>query len=228
MPSLLICDLDGTLVDSYPGIAEALLHASASVGVALRRPPDRSIVGPPLDELLRAAVGQVDAATFARLREAFVAAYDGGACRLATPFAGVPEMLDAVRAAGHVLALATNKRLAPTRAILDALGWTSLFAAVETVDSSPGGQRTKSRMLMEACAAVAAGRLRPVYLGDTAADVRAARDASIPCILATWGYDTRPQAADCVARTPATVIELLRRAEGATSLQSDPRVNGQG
>lgn len=216
MPSLLICDLDGTLVDSYPGIAEALLHASASVGVALRRPPDRSIVGPPLDELLRAAVGQVDAATFARLREAFVAAYDGGACRLAAPFAGVPEMLDAVRAAGHVLALATNKRLAPTRAILDALGWTSLFAAVETVDSRPVKTRDKAEMLVDIRQDVP-GPSMVIYLGDTADDLRAASVAEMPCILATWGKTVELTGAATTAATPQHVAAMLQAASVRSS-----------
>jgi hypothetical protein len=54
---LLICDLDGTLVDSQPGILEALRQACFAVGIEPLRPLDGTLVGPPLDELLQNVTG---------------------------------------------------------------------------------------------------------------------------------------------------------------------------
>lgn len=221
MGSLLICDLDGTLVDSFPGIAAALRQACESVGVAPVVPITRSLVGPPLDELLRTVAGAVDDAVLDRLRERFVASYDGGACRLAVPFAGVAEMLATVRSRGHTLALATNKRLAPTREILDSLSWRQLFVAIETVDSRPGTKRDKTAMLVD-IRRESPGAAAVVYLGDTAEDVRAAAEAGMPCILATWGYDATGAgaAAATMAATPRDITPLLEAVAGASAFSA--------
>jgi len=228
MPSLLICDLDGTLVDSFPGIAAALLRACTAVGIQPGKLPDRSMVGPPLDDLLRMVAGPTDDATLARLREEFVTAYDGEACRLSAPFPGIEDMLIAVRARGDTLALATNKRLAPTLAILDALGWRGFFPQVEAVDSRAGGPRTKARMLLDLCAEDVPSRRATVYLGDTEADVRAARAAGLPCILAAWGYATDARGAERVARSPLSVIAWLDEADGMISGEIREPAPGKG
>lgn len=185
-PPLLICDLDGTLVDSQPGIAEAIRQACSAAGIEPREPLDDALVGPPLDELLRRVTGLSEGEVLDRLRDGFMEAYDGYACRLTVPFAGVEEMLESMLARGAGLALATNKRQNPTALILEALGWQNRFCVVETVDSRQPSPRSKAQMLRDildvSSPAVAA------YLGDTAADVEAAQAASVPCIVAGWGY----------------------------------------
>jgi len=120
---LLICDLDGTLVDSFFGIAEALRHASVCVGIKPMVPLDRSLVGPPLDDLLKKVAGAVDPKTLTHLRLAFVESYDGAARGLTRPFDGFPGMLKTVAERGHEIALATNKKFIPTLKILQHLRW---------------------------------------------------------------------------------------------------------
>jgi phosphoglycolate phosphatase len=94
-------------------------------------------------------------------------------------------MLRAVIAKGWRLALATNKRRAPTALILESLGWQDRFAVVETVDSRPPAPRTKAQMLRDILTVLSPSAA--VYLGDTTADVEAARQVGLPCILASWG-----------------------------------------
>lgn len=206
----LICDLDGTLVDSYSGIKAALQEALAAVGGSAAEPLDRWIVGPPLDELLHRTIGHMDPTTIAKARQVFVEVYDHDACKQAEPFRGVQQMLEHLLAAGARLGLATNKRSIPTNAILDARGWRSMFMDVETVDSPPGYPRKKSDMLREIMRRDAATRSSPYYLGDTAADAVAAQEASVPFILAEWGavLSTEPTAG-FVASSPAAVLQYL-------------------
>lgn len=208
---ILICDLDGTLVDSFQGIATAVRTAYATAGLQPVVSMDRSMIGPPLDDLLRAIGGRLDSDDLGRLRRAFIDAYDGGACTLSAPFEGVGAMLAAIRARGHVLALATNKRLSPTRRILHALGWTDTFALLETVDSRAGNPRPKSQMLADICTTLSCAREDVFYLGDTDADVAAARDIGVKCILAAWAATKISSSPDFVAATPRAVIDLLER-----------------
>jgi phosphoglycolate phosphatase len=208
--SLLVCDLDGTLVDSYPGVAEAFELAFARAGIVPLRPIDRSIVGPPLDELIASMAGTSDLETLRRLRAGFIESYDGGACMRSKPFDGVSQMLTTVRSQGHELALATNKRSAPTHRILELLGWLDLFGRVETVDSRPGGPRSKTQMLTDIRTRAPTFVGRTYYLGDMEADVAAAKAAGIPCILATWGYEAVPvDGADFTASTPQAIANVL-------------------
>lgn len=213
MPHLLICDLDGTLVDSFAGIAAAVRGACKAEGIEPQITIDRAIVGPPLDTMLRMVAGPVDPTALGRLRSAYIEFYDTEAYSLARPFQGVAALLTDVTAAGHVVTLATNKRLAPTRRILDACGWAATFAAVEAVDSRPGRSRTKAEMLIDARADVGPRGDSCFYLGDTDADVEAAREAGMPCIRAAWGPGVVIElAAEFLARSPEEVAQLLARA----------------
>lgn len=184
---LLICDLDGTLIDSYLGIREALEFALSAVGIPMAEPPGRWIVGPPLDELLHRAAAGGDATTLARARQVFVDVYDRDTCKQATPFEGVDKMLEDLLAKGVRLGLATNKRLAPTTEILKSRGWLSIFAVVEAVDSRLGRPRRKADMLGDILRGRAVMPSSAYYLGDTEADSLAAQEARVPFILAGWG-----------------------------------------
>lgn len=216
-PPLLICDLDGTLVDSRPGIAETLRQACLAAGIEPRTPIDGSLIGPPLDELLTRVTGLAAGESLDRLRSIFIETYDGAGCRRTVPFVGVQGMLESLLARGVGLALATNKRQTPTRLILKARGWDRFFDVVETVDSRTPGLRPKSRMLRDIV-----GELSPsmaAYLGDSAADVDAAREASLPCILAGWGYgECRGDMTTTVAAHPADVLAAFAKATNLTDL----------
>lgn len=216
---LLICDLDGTLVDSFPGIAAALRSACGTLGVMPAAPIDHRLVGPPLDDMLRAVSGTSDAPTLDQLRRAFVAAYDGGDCLLSSPFEGVDPMLALIRRRGYALALATNKRLGPTRCILEGLGWTDMFEFVETIDSRFGPNRKKATMLEDICRSTRCEPRNTFYLGDMEADVIAAKAAGTNFILAAWGgpapsTDARANDARVVAMNPMKVVEFLDRHRG--------------
>jgi phosphoglycolate phosphatase len=223
---LLICDLDGTLVDSQPGILEALRQACFTAGIEPLRPLDGTLVGPPLDELLQSVTGLPAGDSLDRLRGAFTDIYDGGACRLTIPFTGVEQMLHAVIARGCGLALATNKRHIPTASILESLGWQSLFGVVETVDSRPPYSRSKARILrdiLDASSPAAAA-----YLGDTAADVTAALEVSLPCILAGWGYGGHvPERTSPIVRHPDEVLIAFAKAVDLRCIEESTADDGQ-
>ena len=213
---LLICDLDGTLVDSYSGIKAALQEALSAVDCSAAEPLDRWIVGPPLDELLRRAVGLTNPTTLAKARQVFVEFYDHAACKQSEPFCGVKDMLDNLMDRGVKLGLATNKRVKPTNAILKANGWQSIFIDVQAVDSKAGHARTKSEMLEDILRRNASAASSSFYLGDTLADAVAAEEVSVPFVLAAWGATPLSKAgASFVAASPGAVLPYLANASRA-------------
>lgn len=205
-----IFDLDGTLIDSYEGIKAALEASLSAVGSTMAEPLDRWIVGPPLDDLLRRAMGNAIPTMLAKAREVFVDTYDRDACKRAEPFPGVHEMLEQLRIRGVELGLATNKRLRPTTAILESRGWQAMFTAVDAIDSKPGPTRTKTHMLKDMLFRRAASLNSAVYIGDTEADLLAARNADITFIHAAWdGPKPIGTEAAAVALSPGDVLRFV-------------------
>ncbi len=130
----ILFDLDGTLIDSAPAILASFREAFARSGIAPARAIDASVIGPPLAETLELLSGSADPALLGRLAEAFKASYDSEGYQATAAFAGVGELLADLAGAGLTLSIATNKRLHPTRLILDHLGWTGHFAHVYALD----------------------------------------------------------------------------------------------
>lgn len=182
---LVLFDLDGTLVDSSPGIWASVRAATADLG---RPDPTveqlRAMVGPPLQDGFALVLG-VPVADVPRAVAAYRAHYAAGAVLDVTVHDGVPELLDELRASGAVLAVATSKPEVFAVRVLEHTGLLPVFAGVHgaTLD---GAVRHKDQVVAAALAAHPEGR-RPVLVGDREHDVLGAAAHGLPCIGAGWG-----------------------------------------
>lgn len=206
-------DLDGTLIDSAPAILASYRDAFAAVGCTPARPIDDGIVGPPLAETLQLLTAGTDAALLDALAAAFKASYDREGYRHTDVYAGVTDMLDRLADAGCRLAIATNKRLHPTRLILQHLGWQARFDAVYALDLFEPRLPHKTAMLARLLADCGIAAERAVYVGDRAEDGHAAQANDLAFVAATWGYGSLSEA-ECpphwqVAATPAALARIL-------------------
>lgn len=193
MPCALIFDLDGTLIDSAPAIhavSNAVLGARGFAPLTL--PQVRSFVGRGVPHLVRCllkSAGQdPDGPLFAEISHDLVARYetevDGN-----TLYPGVLPALEALRAAGHPLALCTNKPLGPAMAALRHVGLESFFATVVAGDSLPT-RKPDPAMVHHALSALGGGAA--IYVGDSEIDAQSAQNAGLPFALYTEGYRKTP------------------------------------
>lgn len=183
-----IFDLDGTLVDSAPDMHAALNRVLAERGypaVALERL--RSFVGHGVPTLVRRAMAAAGAAEdgFDDWHDGYMACYGEGICVATQPYGGVLDILDTLEARGHRLGVCTNKPQALTEALLDGLGLRWRFGAVLGGDTE-FGCKPDPAPLREVVARLGGGPA--VMVGDTGADINAARAAGMPVILYTGGY----------------------------------------
>lgn len=190
-----IFDLDGTLVDSAPGILVSLGQAFAACGLEPSAPLTPALIGPPLRETLaKLCGGGCDAALLDRLVTTFKRHYDSQGYRETQAFPGVEAMLRTLTAAGLALHIATNKRALPTRLILDHLGWAGLFDYVYALDrfvpAPPHKAALLARLLTDA--GLAAGQC--AYVGDRAQDQHAARANQLRFFWAAWGFGAEKDA----------------------------------
>lgn len=215
-PQLVIFDLDGTLTDSAEGIVASFLHALSHVGAEV---PDgdlaAQIVGPPMDETMR-AMGLADLAEEAIA--AYRADYGTRGWAMNTLFDGIAALLADLRAAGVRMAVATSK-LEPTA--LRILAHFDLERYFEVVaGASPDGSRKgKEEVLAHALAQLHPLPERVLMVGDRSHDVEGAAAHGIDTVVVGWGYGQADfadpgthVATTCV--THAATIADLRRALG--------------
>ena len=223
-PDVVLLDVDGTLVDSAAGISRSAAAALAHVG---RPPPtpaqQRAFIGPPLDDafgLLGLSGAELDDAVAAYRRHYLV---DGILDYRVYP--GVPDALDRLAGSGLRLAVATSKRTASARRVLDHAGLSGYLTSV--AGSEPDGSRPDKAAVM-AAALDELGNPDPdrvVMVGDREHDAHGARALSVGFVGVTWGFGGRGElvaaGATLLVDTPRALTELVL-GDGAAPSTRDP------
>lgn len=217
----IIFDLDGTLVHSTPTLAAAGNALLVAVG---RAPVDvatvTGFVGHGVRVLVERLLGHTGgipggdvAPHLARFRDI----YAGDPLTGTEPFPGVPQALAALAAAGHGLAVCTQKPNDPALAILRGRGLMPPVTGFTGGDSLPGVLKPDPRMVAHAADQLPPGPL--VYVGDSETDAATAAAAGAPFLLFTEGYrhapvETLPHAATFAdfADLPDLVADTLAAA----------------
>lgn len=189
-----VCDLDGTLIESAPELAAALNEVLAAhgrpgvtidavktmIGDGIAKLVERGFIatGAPLAE------GEIAAAA-AEMEDVYAA---GDISQL---FPRVVETLDRLRGQGCKLAVCTNKPLAPTLHILESLGIRGHFASVVGGDSL-GARKPDPAPLLAILDELATTPGSAVMVGDSANDVIMAQAAGVTVIAVSYGYAQGP------------------------------------
>lgn len=184
----ILFDLDGTLIDSAPAILASFREAFAQTGIAPVRSIDDSIIGPPLKETLQLLADSTDATLIGQLEAAFKASYDSEGYKATAAYAGVGALLAELAGAGLTLSIATNKRIHPTRLILEHLGWLDHFAHIYALDLFTPRLPDKAAMIARLLADRNIPQQAAIYIGDRSEDGESADANALPFIAVTWGY----------------------------------------
>lgn len=216
-----VFDLDGTLVDTAPDLLralnetldlEAIPHAPAG---ALRQ-----LVGQGARALIARGAGlhgvRFSEQRLDELTEAFIRFYRADIARHSRPFPGVEDALSQLAGAGAKLAVCTNKRTDLSVALLTALRMERWFSAIVGADAVPH-QKPHPDHFREAVARAGGQGGRAIMIGDSSADIGAARAAGAPAVLVSFGYSDVAYdqlAADLIltryADLPAAVVRLTQ------------------
>jgi phosphoglycolate phosphatase len=216
MTPLVLFDLDGTLVDSTPGIWASVRVAAARLRLPEPTPQQlRDMVGPPLQDGFAAVLG-LTGADVDRAVAAYRAHYAAGALLDVAVYDGVPELLRTLRDGGATLAVATSKPQTFAVRVLGHVGLLRAFASVHgaTLD---GAVRHKDQVVAAALAAHPAARA-VALVGDREHDVLGAAAHGLPCIGAGWGPggpgELTAAGAAAVVATPGEVPAALAALDG--------------
>lgn len=194
--SAIAFDLDGTLIDSAPDIQHALNAALNKAG--LERIDEletvRGWIGDGPDALIARALARLgaqvdDAELRARLRRWFDVATLAAPLSLGGVFPGVPALVETLHRRMPMVVV-TNKPTPLARAVLDAAGLLPFLGAVHGGDE-PGLRKPAPGLLLQAAQQLGIAPARLLMVGDSVLDLRAARSAGCPAVLALWGYGGR-------------------------------------
>jgi phosphoglycolate phosphatase len=215
----LVLDLDGTLLDTAPGLTEALNRALSEMGRSPLQLVDvKPMIGDGVDTLIeRAAMatgGPLTPASFAEIVGRYRALM-----RDAPPpatFPGVRAALGKLNEQGVKLAVCTNKPEAAAREVLDRTQLISFLDTVIGADAAP--LKPDPTMVRRALAVLGAEASSSALVGDSEVDVATARAAELPVVLLAHGY-VRGTLADAGADATARGFADLPAALGSLGFQ---------
>lgn len=192
--TLIMFDMDGTLIDTHALIAEHMASAFIGADLAPPTPADvRQIIGLSLPVAIGQLARTEDAAAIDRLVDSYKnhlrASLERESGREPL-FPGAREALDRLLPVpGTLLGIATGKGLAGVNRILALHGLDRHFGTLQTPDHNPS--KPHPGMVLRAMAETGAAPHEVVMVGDTVFDIELAKAARVKSIGVGWGYHDR-------------------------------------
>jgi phosphoglycolate phosphatase len=211
--SAILFDLDGTIMDSAPGITSTLSYTFDRLGI----PPQPQsellrYVGPPIMDSFRDYAG-MDLETAQRALEIYREKYLNDGAYDSTVYPGLPQLLKRLGESPLPMSLATSKPEIPATLMLEHFSLANCFDII-TGASDDEVRSSKQDVVAEALLrleALGADMSNPVLIGDRVHDMEGAALNGIPAIFVTWGYGTEAEQAGAVSvvETPEELGRLL-------------------
>ena len=208
-------DLDGTLIDSAPDLGAAVDQMRVARGMpSLPLETYRPMAGAGARGMLGIAFGMTpETPGYDVLREEFFVNYAACMTQRTYIFAGVTELVAALKAKGLRWGVVTNKSSRFTDPLTSAI---DLFATAETIISGDTTPHAKPHPepLLEAARRMGLEPAQCLYVGDDERDVVAGLAAGMGTVAAAYGYlgsqaDTASWGAHAQINSPIDLLQLL-------------------
>ena len=218
MTTLIIFDLDGTLLNTIDDLADCTNYVLQKNGYPTH-PVDayKYFVGNGVAMLLRRALPkEVTEEVYAQVLNDFMNYYELHKADKTAPYAGITETLEQLQEKGILLAVATNK---PHELLPDlmahyfpAIKWAAVFGNREGVPVKPHPQIVYD--ILASCRdAINRVSTDVLYVGDTAVDMETAQNAGIPKVGVLWGFRPKEELeqahADYIIAHPQELMSII-------------------
>ncbi len=213
--SVLLWDMDGTLLDSSEGILGCVRRTVRELGLP-PVPEDRiqEFIGPPLQHSFHHLCGLPEAEA-QRATDIYRSHYAVDGIGRARVYDGLFDVLEQSAAMGIRHAVATNKKQDAAEEVCRIFGLDRFIRVVR--GNNTEGNRKKSDMMLECLRLFDTARENALMIGDSPFDSRGAEEAGIDFLAAMYGFGFK-SAADLagtahigMVRAPAEIMSFLKR-----------------
>jgi 2-phosphoglycolate phosphatase len=212
----LLLDLDGTLIDTAPDMADALVRLQQRHDLApLEFEKIRPWVSHGSTAMIRIGFGiDTDSEEFAGLRDAYLEEYEAQIADRSALFPGMPEVLDRCESTGIAWGVVTNKPGFLTDPLMESLNLTARAACIVSGDTVEK-RKPHPMPLLHACMLLKIAPSECIYVGDAERDIQSGHKAGMCTALANWGYisgDDKPSnwGANILLDTPEDLLSYLQ------------------
>ena len=143
-----IFDFDGTLVNSEQGIYQCFQSITKQLAPERIEFAKNILIGPPLRDTASEILGSDHQDSLDEFVQLFIAMHDEQVIKHTQPYPDVIQVLKRLHSKNIAMAVATNKRLAPTQKLLDHFGWNDYFSFIECSDGQ-NKMRNKDTMIQD-------------------------------------------------------------------------------
>jgi phosphoglycolate phosphatase len=208
-----LLDLDGTLIDSLPGITASCLAALRAMGHEPEESLDlRPFIGPPIEGTMQTLLQAYGDDRVTEAVAAYREHYSASGLLGSVPYPGIDAALGEMQKAGLRLYLATSKRETFARRILEHLGFARHFDGIH--GSVPGGALDhKPELLAHIVAERGLSAAQSIMVGDRRHDIAGAKAVRMRSLGVLWGFGSRDEltsaGADRLVESPADLARTV-------------------
>ncbi|MBA7625678.1 5'-nucleotidase [subsurface metagenome] len=184
-----IFDLDGTLVDTFPGITDSISFVLQTALPDIDVFVPRDVIGPPpVREIFKQLVPKLGDDELDSLTAHFQGRYRAIGRKKSSPFPEVEATLLGLREIRITCFVVTNKPMIHTKNIVSNLGWNCFFEAIVTPDCREPHFASKKEMMDDLIRSNKLDRANVVMVGDSLDDAEAAYNSKIKFVGVSYGY----------------------------------------
>lgn len=216
MPSAVLFDLDGTLIDTAPDFIRCLNQLRLDHGLeALPAAQIRRSVSNGARAMIQVGFGlESEHPDYLAKHTAFLDLYEAGVAVETTLFQGMDDLLLALEARRIPWGIVTNKPVRFAGPLIEALGLKKRCATLICPDHVEQ-RKPHPEALYLACKEIGANPEDAIYIGDHLRDIEAGKNAGMKTIAVRYGYIEEPEAvdlwqADLIADTVSDLAKLLQ------------------
>lgn len=184
----ILFDLDGTLIDSAPGIEESFYSAYRIIFRTECTTTIKHLIGPPIDQVLNLVCSDIKPEIEKLFVIEFKKHYDLEGYKKSTLYPSIQNVLEDLYAKNINLFIATNKRDFPTTLILRNLGINHFFKGVYCPDTFETKFNNKTELVVSLLEAFSLNIKETLFVGDTSHDGIAAEQNNLDFAFVDYGY----------------------------------------
>jgi len=190
MKSLLIFDLDGTLLDTVADLAVSTNYALNFCGFPSHEiEAYRKFIGNGINNLFERAlpIGQKTQENVLKIRKPFLEYYGEHSSELTVSYPGMSQLLQQIQSAGIKIAVASNKYQLGTETLIHRffpeINFTAVFGQRDGIPIKPDAQ-----IVYDILTIAGVDKSEAFYVGDSGVDMQTAINAGVETIAVTWGF----------------------------------------